>query len=178
MVELSSTLSWKLTLFPLFLFVVSLLQHPNLVPVGFKKFCCSCLQFTYAQKKNTQGLWSICVAGVALFRHGTDDKVRTASVPSVPSHLFFSFPFSFFRGSLESFLKQCEGRINDGLRAKMAVDMARGLAWLHKWNVIHRDFKSSNVMVSFTSSFVLAVLLTDMFPSLPLSLFLFLKLVE
>jgi serine/threonine protein kinase len=39
-------------------------------------------------------------------------------------------------------------------RVKMAIDICNGLRWLHSKNVIHRDLKTSNLLVSLSSPFL------------------------
>ncbi len=52
------------------------------------------------------------------------------------------------RGSLFACLRDPNVNITPEIRTKFALDVARGMAFLHASNLLHRDLKSMNVLVS------------------------------
>lgn len=49
------------------------------------------------------------------------------------------------QGSLESFLEK--GKLSPDKQKQIALDIARGLAYLHSRDILHRDLKSANILV-------------------------------
>ena len=59
----------------------------------------------------------------------------------------FAIQFFLIQGSLASLIKQ-NGRLEETTTAKYANQILVGLNYLHENNVIHRDIKGSNLLVS------------------------------
>lgn len=51
-------------------------------------------------------------------------------------------------GSLNSYLKKNRGKVSGEQKLRMSVDAARGLAYLHSRNCVHRDVAARNCLVA------------------------------
>lgn len=52
------------------------------------------------------------------------------------------------RGNLNTFLNGDGKKTPQKIRMKMALDCAKGMDYLHRHNIVHRDLKSFNLLVS------------------------------
>lgn len=50
-----------------------------------------------------------------------------------------------------------------GVKKKIALDIAKGMKFLHERNILHRDLRSPNIFVCLLTSATLLTYLTDLF---------------
>src|SRR5271157_868363 len=83
-------------------------------------------------------------------------SVRHPNVASVfhlgrIGHSYF-YAMEFVEGeTLENLIKR-SGRVDVKLALKITTQVATGLGAIHEWNLVHRDIKPTNIMVSFEES--------------------------
>ena len=66
---------------------------------------------------------------------------------SEPDLMYFVFEYAN-KGTLFNFLKENKKSLDSSLKASLGSDIARGLNFLHFNNILHRDIKLDNILVS------------------------------
>ncbi|RIA83969.1 kinase-like domain-containing protein [Glomus cerebriforme] len=59
-------------------------------------------------------------------------------------------------GNLREFYIQCKNQINDRLKLRMSLDIARGLTFLRTLEIFHRDIRTENIMITLDKTAKLA----------------------
>src|SRR6516162_2639519 len=76
----------------------------------------------------------------------------------------YFYAMEFVEGeTLENFIKR-SGRLEVKLALEIATQVAAGLAAVHEWNLVHRDIKPTNIMVTLKEEHGVTAKIIDLGP--------------
>eukprot|EP01105_Mastigella_eilhardi_P019802 TRINITY_DN4676_c0_g1_i10.p1 TRINITY_DN4676_c0_g1~~TRINITY_DN4676_c0_g1_i10.p1 ORF type:complete len:1056 (-),score=220.26 TRINITY_DN4676_c0_g1_i10:357-3494(-) len=109
------------------------------MPVAIKKLTCDFVSFSLAEFKLEIGV-------ISLLHHPNLIQLIGACTKS-PELLYLVFEL-FPRGSLDKFLASATEPLPFPVQLRFALNLAKGLHYLHSADVLHRDLKCSNVLIT------------------------------